>query len=203
MYKKVLINTFISLFLISVYTVIFFENHHSYVFTGEHLKILEAKLGQDIKLKSRGAQYFPFSSYPMYSEVFDPGNLTFVELRGIKKNNEEFYIHGPQYFHPLWRRRAMLETYLSFLAETGTSYDFLRVFWSEYHNKLNSSSWGYTNAPKLKSMQLYLVNWNLADWIEHKKSNPDIKNLYDWKNRKYQPQRILKIATIDDKDISQ
>lgn len=198
MLKKVAINSFIFVVLGCLYATALFETSSANIFSGPHINLIKNKLNSDINLKSRGAQYFPFSSYPMYSEVFDPGNLTFIELRGTKQNGEELYLHGRHYFHPLWRRRAMLEVYLAFLSTGQSSEDFLKIFWKEYHQKRKNQSWGYQGAPGLKSMDLYLVNWKLRDWIEHKRNNPDILTLYDWKNRKSQPEKILKLATVHD-----
>lgn len=184
-------NIFIIVFLLTAFSVAFFEKQFvPYLAIQKYDKEF---FGFEVNFSPRWVPFFPFASMPMYSEKFDPGFVTDIELIGVNINDQDVYLNITKLFYPAWPE-AFREVLTNQIYHGMSHQEFLaHVFLLYMKRRLNHSPQDYIYLKKLK---LKAVTWDLDKWLEMRKSMPDIHNWYDWRFTDFKPNEENLLAEV-------
>lgn len=175
-------NSFIISFLLIAFTVAFFEKK---MVPYLNIKKYDINLfGFDVNFTPRWVPFFPFASMPMYSEKFDPGFVTDIEVIGVDVNDKDIFLNISKLFYPAWpeafREVLTHQIYNGMSHKEFASHIFLLYLKRQITH--NHHDFIYLKKLKIKS-----VTWDLDKWIEMRKSMPDLHNWYDWRYTDFKP----------------
>jgi glucosyl-dolichyl phosphate glucuronosyltransferase len=108
---------------------------------------------------ARDTEHWPFSQYPMFSDVDESPTYRTLRLYGIE-DGREIPLLSMQYLHPFDQCRV--STALSRMARRGSAqrefHEALADVWARYDARRKS---GLENAPRLSGVRLYELEWRL------------------------------------------
>lgn len=177
----ILRNTFIITLLLLAFGVAIFEKQLvPYLAIQEYDKDF---FGFDVNFSPRWVPFFPFASMPMYSEKFDPGFVTDIEVIGVDINGYDIYLDITEYFYPAWPE-AFREVLTNQIYHGMSHKEFAAHIYLLYLKRKILFS---ENNMLFSKLKIIAVTWDLNKWLEMRKSMADIHKWYDWRKTDFKP----------------
>jgi hypothetical protein len=184
MNKRILTNFFIIFMLVGAYGTGLFEKSISRGFDSE--PYMEHPLFKDDTRSLREIGFWPFSSYPMFSDPYHTPSVFRIEARGITSSGEEIVLNISKTFYPLWENglhRALKRS----IALGKDPKSLLESLTELYHFRFIKNKW-YDNQrdqfPKVVAINWYYQLWEWEAWLDFRKWH---SNLFTWKDFKTSP----------------
>ena len=185
-------NIIIILFLSLAFSVAFFEKQFF-----PYLKIQDYSkhdFGFELDFSPRWVPFFPFSSMPMYSELFDSSSsLTHIELVAEDSNGVDFVLSINKYFYPLWPE-AFREIYMRHIYDGMSKKEFLSHFLLLYLNR--KASGNYQKAPVITKIKAIAVTWSLDEWVKLRINSKSRHDWYGWRDKSLKPLDVNVLSVV-------
>ncbi|MCH2534401.1 MAG: hypothetical protein MK008_08175 [Bdellovibrionales bacterium] len=174
-------NIFIISFLFIAFAVAIFENQMvPYLDIKKYDKSL---FGFEHNFSPRWVPFFPFASMPMYSDNFDPGLFTDIEVVGEDVFGNQFFLEIKSHFYPAWSD-AFREVYSNQIYHGMSKKEFASHIFLLFLKRRDSFDKSLMSIQKLKIVS---VTWNFETWLKMRKEVEDIHRWYDWRQTEYKP----------------
>ena len=181
---KFVLNIFIFFIIIYAIGVPLFERSFHPSFDSQ--KSPKKALFEGDSFSVRAIPFFPFSSYPVFSDLFSPPLISHLDIRTVDELGVERYLEINKHFAPLWRR-GMLEALQNHILQGKTQDNFFKGLVGLMLKNVQRKKSMSESFSKVKSLNFYLIKWDWNDWINFRKESLVHSNLKDFKKSNYHP----------------
>lgn len=186
-YTRIATNVFL---MVMISCAFFFGVFEKYISPGfDEQKYKDHILFKDDTRAVRDQDFWPFSSYPMFSDAYDDSRVSRIEARGITLDNEEVLLPISKLFYPLWENglHRMLKKAVVHEKDIKTILDSLgRLYVSRYHY----NPWfedKRDSYPMLKEVSWYVQLWSWEEWLNFRKTHANLNLWSDFKKSSFRP----------------
>lgn len=116
------------------------------------LLLVAVFLGGHLAVRISGSEWWPFSNYPMYSNVFEPRVVDYFELYGVAEDKSEVKLSAFKYFWPFNDRS--LEQVFRWRRSPESRRLFLKSLLAWYEERQKKYGWR-----PIKAIRLYRSLW--------------------------------------------
>lgn len=150
---------------------------------------MEHPLFKDDIRSLRNLGFWPFSSYPMFSDPYHNPSVFRIEARGVTSSGQEKLLNIADAFYPLWENglhRALKRS----LALGKDPKILLQSLSRLYHNRFIKNRWYDKHRdrfPIIIKINWYYQLWDWQSWLSFRKWHSSLFKWKDFKSSPYSP----------------
>ncbi len=187
MNRRIFSNIFIVFIITCSYGFGIFEKFISPGF--DETRFSNHLLFKDDTRNVRDQDFWPFSSYPMFSDGYDQPKVSRIEARGILENNQEMVLKISYAFPPLWENglHRMLKKAIVHKKDIEVILDSLSLYFYHRFTDPNSYDSQYADYSKVRKIEWFVQLWDFEEWLDFRKEHSDLSAWTDFKKSTFSP----------------
>ncbi len=196
--KRFLTNIFITFIIISSFGFGLTEKFISQGFQEDNFK--NHPLFIDDTRNVRDQDFWPFSSYPMFSDGYHNPQVSRIEIRGVTQDDKELVLKISKVLYPLWENglHRMLKKAIVHNKSEGKIMDSLSRLFQERinHNTLENIE----NYKRIIKLDWYIQLWDFDTWVNFRKTHGNLNEWHDYKESSYSPiySKLFHTSSLND-----